>query len=197
MSAPRLPGKRLPHLCRHKQVRTWRGRRFRLPSLILESQAQRHLDQARLVELCAHNAELRRPERRARIAEQHPVRDIEDLGAELQLQFVFRSEAGVLEQGEIEIIDTFRPYVRQGARSVAERERRGLAEVGRVEPLVEPAYRGAAADVRILAVDVRPRRAGESVRQILRRRNEEREAALQGQHAIEAPSGYQLSRYAF
>ena len=71
----------------------------------------------------------------------------------------------LLNGGEVEVIDPVRVHVRQIASDVTQSERGRLAEIARVEPLIQPALRGAGKGG-ALAVAVRTRSSSEEVREV-------------------------------
>src|SRR6266851_5548776 len=94
------------------------------------------LDQTRRVDLVADDPELWRPQRKAGIAESHPVEDVKELAPELQVEAAVTIEAVILDQAHIQIVSALIASVRQGPAGVAESESGRLAKHAGIEKSV-------------------------------------------------------------
>src|SRR5436309_14484688 len=85
--------------------------------------------------------ELWSPKAQARVPESHAIQHIEELASELQIETAFRTEAIVLREPEIEVVDSMTTDVRQCSARVSKSKRSRLAEHARVEPAAQTIMR--------------------------------------------------------
>jgi hypothetical protein len=87
-----------------------------------------------------------------------PIKQVEELGSELQAELIVRPEPGGFEEREVKVVDTFLAEPRINARLIAECKGSWLPKARSIKPLVEfvlrtPGYR------LVRAQDVRQRTA--------------------------------------
>src|ERR1700733_1129593 len=158
-------------------------------SLIVE--AHRELQQSRVVQLCVHDAEVRRSIGESRIAELYAVEEVECFRAELHVDCSIVGDGKSLVCGSVPVGHTRGAQLWVEARFITEGEWSRLCEASGVKPLAQ-ASGGVSAD--LLAATghiVRARSASEGLCEVLRRAEAEREATHQRGHAADSPAaGY-------
>src|SRR6266852_4780741 len=126
-----------------------------------------------------------------------PVEDVEDLGSEIEAEPVIRTEAGALEDGEVEVPDPVSPQRWIGAGFVTEGEVGWRGEAGSVEPLTKFGRTARASRFVAASYNIGPRTAAVQGGVIgIGVGENEREYALKHGDAINAPAADEFFRHA-
>ena len=141
--------------------------------------------------MAADYAELRIAKRSSRIAELNAVEEVEDFRSELYSDLLVIT--GVLEDGQVEVIDPMRAHVRHGARGISEALGPGVENAAVVKPAVQARLRGTfdfRADAGLFGRCPAPKPSDSPPY------SAQRIAGLERRDAIDAPAANQLVRNA-
>jgi hypothetical protein len=167
---------------------------FPLLLKLSENKLQSELDQARIIDLTAHDPEVRFVrDIRDRRTELYAIEDVEEFSPELNSKPIVGTEIRRLEEGEVEVLDPVLAQLRIHARLVSESEIGRVHKTGGIEPLIEARLRAAGA-IRFATGDAVGPRAGAELRRQVCVAELQRKAALKRGNALNTPTRYQLLR---